>query len=186
MKLTQEFDLGDDTEEIIGRGTWIDKIAQEEGGENLGSEVAQHIFSDFLMPGEQFLLGSRVINGGFVPLVGISGYLDLLKQECIRITKQYGFSCLFGAFGVQNTWDAYIKFYFDESDETEVDKARNANKEFQERFFKAAALPSKRGRLWNQYVDQAKFFELFKTIKRTLDPNDIMSPGVHGLGNESR
>jgi lysyl-tRNA synthetase class 1 len=29
MKLTQEFDLGDDTEEIIGRGTWIDKIALE-------------------------------------------------------------------------------------------------------------------------------------------------------------
>jgi len=29
MKLTQEFDLGDDTEEIIGRGTWIDKIVLE-------------------------------------------------------------------------------------------------------------------------------------------------------------
>ena len=27
MSERKEFDLGDDTEEIIGRGTWIDKIA---------------------------------------------------------------------------------------------------------------------------------------------------------------
>lgn len=166
--------------------TQLDKIALEEGGEDLGPEVAQRVFSDSLMPGEQFLLGSRVMNGGYVPLVGISGYLDMLRQESLRISDQYGFSCLFGAFCVQNSWDAYIKFYFDESDENEIEKARRANKEFQDRFFKAAAVPSKRGRLWNQYVDQAKFFELFKTLKRTLDPNDIMSPGVHGLGKESR
>lgn len=160
----------------------LDKIAKEEDGLDLGPEIAQRTFTDLLNPGEQFLLGSRVMNGGFVPLVGIGNYLDFLKQECLRITAKYGFPCLFGAFNVLNSWDAYLKFFFDESDPNKVLKARKANEELQGRLFEAGALPTKRGQLWNQFAPQSKFFELFRAIKRCLDPNNIMSPGVHGLG----
>ena len=159
----------------------LDKIVQEEDGEYLGHDVTQRTFANAFMPGTQFLLGSRVMNGGFVPLVGISDYLDMLKQECLRIIEKYGFSCQFGAFNVQNSWDAFVKYFFDESDPNEVQNALKANEELQARLFEAGAPPSKRGQLWNQYAKQARFFDLLKTLKRCLDPNNIMSPGVHGL-----
>ncbi|MFX0196799.1 MAG: FAD-binding oxidoreductase [Candidatus Hodarchaeota archaeon] len=162
--------------------TLLDKIALEEDGIDLGPEVAQRTFIDALNPGEQFLLGSRVMNGSFVPLVGIGNYLDFLKQECLRITAKYGFQCLFGAFNVLNSWDAYLKFFFNESDPNELQKARNANADLQGRLYEAGAPPTKRGQLWNQFAPQSKFFELFQSIKSCLDPNNIMSPGVHGLG----
>jgi len=160
----------------------FDEIAQEEEGEDLGPEVAQRTFEDTLNPGEQFLLGSRVMNGGFVPLVGIGDYLDWLKRECLQITEKYGFPSRFSAFNVMNSWDATLKFFFDESDPNEIQKARKANEELQARFFESGALPTKRGQIWNKYVSQSRSFELFKAIKRCLDPNNIMSPGVHGVG----
>ena len=98
----------------------FEEIAQKEGGEDLGHDFAKRGYEGIFNPGEQFLLGSRVIIGGFVPLVGIGDYLDMLKHECTRMSAKYGFPYRFGAFNVLNSWDVYVMFYYDESDPTEV------------------------------------------------------------------
>ena len=159
----------------------FDELAKAENGINLDPNVAQKAFEDNLMPGEQFSQGSRSMNAGFVPLVGIGDYLDWLKQLCLQITEKHGYPTDFSAFNVMNSWDATIKFFFNESDPKDVENARKVNEELQARLFESGALSTKRGQLWNKYVNQSKFFELFKTIKHCLDPNNIMSPGVHGF-----
>jgi len=160
----------------------FDLIAKTEGGEDLGHDFAQRGYEGIFKPGEQFLLGSRVIIGGFVPLTGIGDYLDMIKRECIRMNKKYGFPYRFGSFNVLNSWDVYAMFYYDESNPNEVEKGQQANVELQTILYETGTVPSKRGQVWNKWASQSQAFELFRTIKRCLDPNNIMSPGVHGLG----
>ena len=159
-------------------------IAEEEGGEDLGHDYAQHGYEGIFKPGEQFSLGSRVILGGFVPMGGIGDYLDMLKKEGLRMHKKYGFPYRFGAFNVLNSFDVYIMFYWDEENPTEMEKGRQANEELQKILFDSGFIPSKRGQVWNKFSNatQSQAFNLFKSMKQCLDPNNIMSPGVQGLG----
>ncbi|MFQ5818937.1 MAG: FAD-binding oxidoreductase [Candidatus Heimdallarchaeota archaeon] len=160
----------------------FEEIAQEEGGEDLGHDIAQRGYEGIFNPGEQFLQGSRVIIGVIVPLIGIGDYLDMIKQECLRMSKKYEFPYRFGAFNVLNSWDVYTMFYYNERDPIEVQKGRKANEELQNLFIETGGIPTKRGRIWNKFATQSQAFGLFQTIKSCLDPNNIMSPGVHGLG----
>ena len=157
-------------------------LAKAEGGKDLGHDFAQRGYEGIFHPGEQFLLGSRVIIGGFVPLTGIGDYLDMTKRECLRMSEKYGFPYRFGAFNVLNSWDIYAIFYYNEEDPNDVEKARQANIELQTILYETGAVPTKRGQVWNEWASQSQAFELFRTIKECLDPNNIMSPGVHGLG----
>ncbi|MHA2003083.1 MAG: FAD-binding oxidoreductase [Candidatus Thorarchaeota archaeon] len=160
----------------------FESIAKAEGGKDLGHDVAQRGYEGIFYPGEQFLKGSRVIIGGFVPLTGIGDYLDMIKQECVRMSKKYGFPYRFGSFNVLNSWDIYAIFHYNEEDPNDVEKAQRANVELQTILYETGAVPTKRGQVWNKWASESQAFELFRTIKQSLDPNNIMSPGVHGLG----
>ena len=101
----------------------------------------------------------------------------------LQLVEKYGFPFRFGAFNVLNSFDVYIMLYYDESDPNEVKKGQQANEELQRLLFESGMVPSKRGQVWNKYSNatQSQAFGLFQSIKRCLDPNNIMSPGVHGL-----
>ncbi|MHA2301711.1 MAG: hypothetical protein ACXACD_12225, partial [Candidatus Thorarchaeota archaeon] len=166
----------------------FEELAKAEGGEDLGHDYAQLGYEGIFKPGEQFSLGSRVIIGGFVPMEGIGNYLDMIKREGLRMHKKYGFPYRFGAFNVLNSFDVYVMFYWDERDPIEMEKGRQANEELQTILFDSGMIPSKRGQVWNKYsnASHSQAFELFKSVKKSLDPNGIMSPGVHGLGIKNK
>ena len=75
----------------------------------------------------------------------------------------------------------YPQFYFDPQDKEEEMKVRNASKELAKTIFKSGAVPFKMAEYWKDAIEGMDDYMAFlKQIKRTIDPNNIMNPGVLG------
>ncbi len=79
------------------------------------------------------------------------------------------------------SYNFYPHLYFDPEDSEEEEKVRAAHAELSKRLFKTGAVPFKLAPYWMEGVREMKgYMELIKSIKKTIDPNGIMNPGVMG------
>jgi len=79
------------------------------------------------------------------------------------------------------SYNFYPHLYFDPQDREEEMKVREAHKELAQRLFKTGAVPFKLAPYWIEDVEEMKdYLNLIKTLKRVMDPNNIMNPGIFG------
>ncbi|MFW9919787.1 MAG: FAD-linked oxidase C-terminal domain-containing protein, partial [Candidatus Thorarchaeota archaeon] len=80
-----------------------------------------------------------------------------------------------------SSYNYYPQLYFDPEDEEEEQRVREAHRELSQRLFKTGAVPFKLAPYWVQGVSEMEqYLEFVRTLKRTIDPNGIMNPGVLG------
>ncbi|MBD3406830.1 MAG: FAD-binding protein [Candidatus Lokiarchaeota archaeon] len=79
------------------------------------------------------------------------------------------------------SYNFYPHLYFDPTDKEEEEKVKKAHVELSKRLFKTGAVPFKLAPYWIEGVEEMKdYLKFIESLKRTLDPNGIMNPGVLG------
>ena len=77
------------------------------------------------------------------------------------------------------SYNYYPQLYFDPQDKEEMEKTKEAHKELVKELFKTGAVPFKLAPYWIDGIQEMKpYLALFRSIKSTIDPNNIMNPGV--------
>ena len=80
-----------------------------------------------------------------------------------------------------SSYNFYPHLYFDPQDKDEEMKVREAHRDLAQRLFKTGAVPFKLAPYWIEDVEEMKdYLNLIKTLKRVMDPNNIMNPGIFG------
>jgi len=80
-----------------------------------------------------------------------------------------------------SSYNYYPQLYFDPVDEEEEQRVREAHKELSQRLFRTGAVPFKLAPYWVQGVSEMeRYLEFVKVLKKTVDPKNIMNPGVLG------
>jgi glycolate oxidase len=77
------------------------------------------------------------------------------------------------------SYNLYPMIFYDPSDKEEEQKVRKAHAELAPRLYKTGAVPFKLAPYWVDGVtDLERYIEFVKSVKKLLDPNGIMNPGV--------
>jgi FAD/FMN-containing dehydrogenase len=113
-------------------------------------------------------------------------------EKGIEITKevqkkfpQFVYSDAGNAFSVDRHYLSGFMTWYDESDPENWADAKEAMHMFQERGWKNGWTPYRWGTEWNSYLKTIHpYYDILKKLKKTLDPNNIMSPGILGLGGK--
>ncbi|MEM2141860.1 MAG: FAD-binding oxidoreductase [Candidatus Thorarchaeota archaeon] len=86
-----------------------------------------------------------------------------------------------GFFTDHASYNFYPHLYFDPADPAEESKVRAAHEDLADRLFKTGAVPFKLAPYWARDMPMVGAYRgLLETLKKTLDPNGIMNPGVMG------
>ncbi|MFW9931283.1 MAG: FAD-binding oxidoreductase [Candidatus Thorarchaeota archaeon] len=103
-------------------------------------------------------------------------------EEIWEVMDKYGILGHTAGFLTGNSsYNYYPQLYFDPEDEEEEQRVREAHRELSQRLFKTGAVPFKLAPYWVQGVSEMEqYLEFVRTLKRTIDPNGIMNPGVLG------
>jgi len=103
-------------------------------------------------------------------------------EEMWDVMDKYGIIGHTAGFLVgDSSYNFYPQLYFDPEDPEEEKKVRDAHKELSQRLFKTGAVPFKLAPYWVDGVDEmGPYLDFIRKLKETIDPNNIMNPGVLG------
>ncbi|NHI88647.1 MAG: FAD-binding oxidoreductase [Candidatus Thorarchaeota archaeon] len=80
-----------------------------------------------------------------------------------------------------SSMNLYPHLYFDPQDKDEEEKVVKAHQEIAKALFKSGAVPFKLAEFWKDAIeDMDEYMDFLKHIKNSIDPNNIMNPGVLG------
>jgi len=78
-----------------------------------------------------------------------------------------------------SSYNYYPQIFYDPQDKEDEKKARAAHKELVKRLFKTGAVPFKIAPYWVDGITGMKsYMQLLRQLKESIDPNNIMNPGV--------
>lgn len=78
-----------------------------------------------------------------------------------------------------SSYNFYPQIFYDPQDKEDEKRARAAHKELAKRLFKTGAVPFKLAPYWvDGITDMESYMQLLRQLKRSIDPNNIMNPGV--------
>jgi glycolate oxidase len=80
-----------------------------------------------------------------------------------------------------SSMNLYPHLYFEPQDKEEEKKVVNAHKEIAKKLFRSGAVPFKLAEFWKDAIeDMDSYMAFLRFLKNSLDPNNIMNPGVLG------
>lgn len=80
-----------------------------------------------------------------------------------------------------SSMNLYPHLYFDPQDKEEENKVVEAHKEIAKTLFRSGAVPFKLAEYWKDAIeDMDDYMAFLKLLKNTIDPSNIMNPGVLG------
>ena len=80
-----------------------------------------------------------------------------------------------------SSMNLYPHLYFDPQDKEEENKVVEAHKEIAKTLFRSGAVPFKLAEYWKDAIeDMDDYMAFLKLLKNTIDPGNIMNPGVLG------
>ena len=80
-----------------------------------------------------------------------------------------------------SSMNLYPHLYFDPQDKEEENQVVEAHKEIAKALFRSGAVPFKLAEFWKDAIeDMDDYMAFLKQIKNTIDPNNLMNPGVLG------
>ena len=98
-----------------------------------------------------------------------------------EVMDQYGILGQTAGFQSQRSYNFYPQLYYDPQDKEEEERVIAAHKDLSKRLFKTGAVPFKLTEYWKDAIEGMDDYMAFlKQIKNTIDPNNIMNPGVLG------
>ena len=101
-------------------------------------------------------------------------------EEIWRILDEYGLvGHTAGFLAGHTTYNLYPQLYYFPDDPEEEEKVKAAHKELAKRLHRSGAVPFKLAPYWVEGVKEVEpYFKLLQSIKKMIDPNNIMNPGV--------
>lgn len=183
-------------EEVDALKRKIRKICEEEGGRDLGEEVAKSDFEfrhefDTALPAIAQMFGTgaatwQVEEFGILPTESkrlLKHFIDILKKHGIR-NDEITINCQWQFFPYQSQYTGYM---INEKAEEKWDTIMGISEEMADAVLKVGGTVSNAHglgiRRLNKYVQRelGPTFKLMMKIKKIFDPNNIMNPGKMGL-----
>ncbi len=86
-----------------------------------------------------------------------------------------------GFLSGHSSYNWYPQLYFDPQDKEEEARVKEAHRDLSRRLFKTGAVPFKLSGYWKEAIeDMDDYMSMLRLLKKTIDPNNIMNPGVLG------
>ncbi|HAP31807.1 MAG TPA: hypothetical protein DCQ14_01935 [Firmicutes bacterium] len=152
-----------------------------EGDHNASLHFWNKRFS--LVPGSMYKLGSRVLLPLHYPLGRLAWFYPRIRRVCEEIIKQkFNFAYFIGGFQINTVFVCYPVILFLEQYPAQYKKVTECSREVKEALIDLGGSPIQIGRLWWEAMGQlGDHFALIGKIKKAVDPNNIMVPGMMGL-----
>jgi len=97
------------------------------------------------------------------------------------VMDQYGIIGHTAGFQSDRSYNFYPQLYYDPQDKEEEERVKEAHRDLSQRLFKTGAVPFKLTGYWKDAIEGMDDYMTFlKLLKTTIDPNNIMNPGVLG------
>jgi FAD/FMN-containing dehydrogenase len=170
--------------EVDGRAEKVRSIINSYPGvESLGSEAPQSFWPNrWYHTGEEFLEGIAGVVNFFLPHselgAGLRTMRQLIEKHGIKNYVQQLFPGPTGAEVVA------LLFHYPK-DQEEYQKIHRAIEEMMPKALQLGGAPYSKGRQWAPYLEEQMretgYWSLGKAIKKLVDPNNIMNPGVIGF-----
>jgi len=86
-----------------------------------------------------------------------------------------------GFLSGHSSYNWYPQLYFDPQDKEEEARVKEAHRDLSRLLFKTGAVPFKLSGYWKEAIeDMDDYMSMLRLLKKTIDPNNIMNPGVLG------
>lgn len=160
----------------------LDRLVTEEGGIPLPPKLAEDYWEKrfSLVPGMMYKLGSRALLPLHYPLGRLPWYYQRIRELCDElITRRYGLAYFLGGFQVGTCFVCYPTIMFLEQYPEQYETVTKCARETQAALLKLGGAPIQIGRLWSgAMVALGEHYRLLKKLKETIDPHNIMNPGL--------
>ncbi|MEM1539089.1 MAG: FAD-binding oxidoreductase [Candidatus Bathyarchaeia archaeon] len=121
-----------------------------------------------------------------VPLKELASYIKKIRELCVNFEDKYGIITNIRGFTCDRSFLVACRIFFDAGDPKQTERALKAWHEMKTKFIDMGICPYRLGTLWaKELAETGTYYEVIKRIKRVLDPNNIMAPGIMGLGLNS-
>jgi len=160
----------------------LDRIVQEHGGLPGDNQNAERFWQKrfSLIPGSMYKLGSRSLLPLHYPLGKLDWYYGQIKKICSEIIeKRYRLAYFIGGFQIDTCFVCYPTIMFLEQYPQQHHTVLKCVKETQEALLDLGGAPIQIGHLWSGAVPKTGgYYSLLQTLKKSIDPNNIMNPGL--------
>jgi FAD/FMN-containing dehydrogenase len=171
--------FGYDKVTVQYRKRLLTSICQRSGGRKRDPKVAEDTFRKVVdgLPGI-FASGVWHFAGcGTIPLYELPKYVKIWRE----IIQKYSFyKNTFGAWAFPRGWTIYVHMTYSEPNERE--KIISISNEINRRFFENGIVPygvgGPEGLQLFLKEKLGAYYELIRSLKRSLDPNNILQPGI--------
>ncbi|MEM0232759.1 MAG: FAD-binding oxidoreductase [Candidatus Nezhaarchaeales archaeon] len=181
---TIKFVVGANTKEImeIELNRLMDAAGKD--GTYLGPQLAEETWKErYRWVGLfGYKLGMRAALPMHIPIGEVGYYLKEIEKTSRYVKDRYGLNVGAGGFMCDRSVVVIVVTYFDPSSRQEAELAIKVWNEIKNKLFELGACPYRMGALWaDQMPKLGLYYEVLKKLKRILDPNNIMAPGIMGL-----
>lgn len=174
--------LEGDAPVVAHYGARLTAIVRTHGGTDAGPGPAERFWHKrfSLTPGGMFKLGARVL----LPLHYPLGQLPRFYAEVRRISEaiiagKYGLPYFIGGFQIGTAFVAYPTIMYLEQYPEQYRQVMACATEMKAALLDLGGAPIELGLLWAEAMPRlGSHYELLKTIKRAVDPGNIMNPGI--------
>ncbi len=160
-------------------------IVRQHGGRESASEIAEKYWEKRfgLVPGGMYKLGSRALLPLHYPLGRMAWFYERIRETCEEIiVGQYNLAYFIGGFQINTAFVCYPTIMYLEQYPLQYETVMECARKTQERLLRLGGAPIEIGRLWAGCMRElGAHYDLIKTLKRAVDPNNIMSPGLLDL-----
>ncbi len=159
-------------------------VAQHNGRESRAEIAEKYWEKRFgLVPGGMYKLGSRALLPLHYPLGKTAWFYERIREICEEIiVGEYNLAYFIGGFQINTAFVCYPTIMYLEQYPLQYETVMQCARKTQQRLLELGGAPIEIGRLWSGCMRQlGPHFELIKTLKRAIDPNNIMSPGLLDL-----